>query len=187
MCIRDSISTALSESLRATVFAAIAAARDAGVRVSFDLNYRSRLWSEKEAKKVYAKIVPLCDVVFAGSDEAAILVGDHDDPHVLAARLLALGAGEAVIKLGAEGAIAATASESAAHDAVPVTVVDTVGAGDAFVAGYLAEALEGLDLHGRLRTAVATGAYACLAAGDWEGLPRRDELEALTATEPVTR
>ena len=58
--------------------------------------------------------------------------------------------------------------------AVAVEVVDTVGAGDAFVAGYLAELLAGLPAEARLATAVTTGAFACTSPGDWEGYPRRD-------------
>ncbi|WP_244216910.1 carbohydrate kinase family protein, partial [Streptomyces carpinensis] len=65
--------------------------------------------------------------------------------------------------------------------------VDTVGAGDAFVAGYLAELLSGKPLEERLRTAVMTGGFACTVPGDWEGLPTSEELSLLTATENVTR
>ena len=63
-------------------------------------------------------------------------------------------------------------------------VVDTVGAGDAFVAGYLAELRAGLPAQQRLATAVTTGAFACLSPGDWEGYPRRDQFELLG---PATR
>jgi 2-dehydro-3-deoxygluconokinase len=68
-----------------------------------------------------------------------------------------------------------------------VSVIDTVGAGDGFVAGYLADRLAGLDPQQRLRTAAAVGALACAVDGDWEGMPRRDELGLLTASEPVAR
>lgn len=70
---------------------------------------------------------------------------------------------------------------------IPVRVVDTVGAGDAFVAGYLADHLAGADVATRLTTAVTAGAYQCLVAGDWEGLPRRAELAALVGTDPASR
>jgi 2-dehydro-3-deoxygluconokinase len=70
---------------------------------------------------------------------------------------------------------------------VPIRPIDTVGAGDAFVAGYLAEYLLGLPVAERLTTAVATGAFACLNPGDWEGFARRDELRLLWAVDPVTR
>ena len=72
-------------------------------------------------------------------------------------------------------------------DAIPIRAVDTVGAGDAFVAGYLAELLAGLSVEERLATAVTLGAFACLSFGDWEGFPTRDEFGMLGRSEPVQR
>jgi 2-dehydro-3-deoxygluconokinase len=54
-----------------------------------------------------------------------------------------------------------------------------VGAGDAFVAGYLAETLAGRPVPERLATAAACGAFSVTVPGDWEGLPSRDELATL--------
>src|SRR5699024_4224502 len=71
-----------------------------------------------------------------------------------------------------------------------VDVVDTVGAGDAFVAGYLSAQLDGLGVPGRLARANACGALACTVPGDWEGAPRGRRLEALRAgsiADPVSR
>lgn len=181
------ISPALSPGLAAVILEAVRVAREAGVRVSFDLNYRGKLWSRAEARDFYRTIIPLADIVFAGDDEAAIAVGEADDPLELAHRLVELGAGEAIVKLGAHGAAASVDGVDYRRDAVRVEAIDTVGAGDAFVAGYLAEVLAGADVPTRLTTAVTVGAYACLTIGDWEGLPRRDELAALTATEQVNR
>jgi len=65
--------------------------------------------------------------------------------------------------------------------------IDTVGAGDAFVAGYLAERVAGLPAYERLKTAVTVGAFACLHPGDWEGFPRRSEFGLLAASDPVSR
>ena len=65
----------------------------------------------------------------------------------------------------------------------PVVAVDPVGAGDAFVGGYLAELLLGADVASRLRTAAACGAFAVTVPGDWEGLPTRRDLQLLTTPE----
>jgi len=181
------ISPALSTSMAEVTFEAIRVARQAGVPVSFDLNFRGKLWSRERAGETYRQIIPLVDIVFAGDDEAAIAVGPADSPLGLAHRLVQLGAGEAVVKLGPEGAVAVVGGRAYARAAVPVDVIDTVGAGDAFVAGYLADYLAAADVATRLTTAVTAGAYQCLVTGDWEGLPRRAELAALTATEPVRR
>jgi 2-dehydro-3-deoxygluconokinase len=180
------ITPALSPQAAATLQYAIDAARAAGVPVSFDLNYRGNLWSREGAGSVYRDIIPLADIVFAGDDEAAIAVG-AGGPEELARRIAALGPGQAVIKLGAEGALALVNGQLFRREAVAVDVVDTVGAGDAFVAGYLAEFITGRGPEDRLTTAAATGAFACLVPGDWEGFPRRSELSLLGAKEPVSR
>jgi 2-dehydro-3-deoxygluconokinase len=180
------ITPALSAQAEATLRHAIGVARTAGVPVSFDLNFRGNLWSAEGAGSVYRDIIPLADIVFAGEDEAAIAVGPGE-PEELARRIADLGPGQAVIKLGADGALALVDGTVFRQSAVPVSVVDTVGAGDAFVAGYLAELMEGRGPGERLRTAAATGAFACLVPGDWEGFPRRHELALLEAKEPVSR
>lgn len=180
------ITPALSPQAAATLRYAIDAARAAGVPVSFDLNYRGNLWSREGAGSVYRDIIPSADIVFAGDDEAAIAVG-AGGPEELARRIAALGPGQAVIKLGAEGALALVNGQLFRREAVAVDVVDTVGAGDAFVAGYLAEFITGRGPEDRLTTAAATGAFACLVPADWEGFPRRSELSLLDAKEPVSR
>jgi 2-dehydro-3-deoxygluconokinase len=136
---------------------------------------------------VYRQIIPLADIVFAGSDEAEIAVGTSPSAEELGRRLAQLGPREVVIKLGAHGALALIDGDVYRQTAVPVAVVDTVGAGDAFVAGYLAEFVNQALPATRLETAAATGAFACLVPGDWEGFPRREELSLLLASEPVLR
>ncbi len=71
--------------------------------------------------------------------------------------------------------------------AVPIDPMDTVGAGDAFVAGYLTELIAGKGSAKRLELATKTDAFACLAYGDWEGLLRRAELALLDQGDSVTR
>lgn len=181
------ISTALSPGMAEVIDEAIRVANSTGVTVSFDLNFRAKLWSREEAGATYRRILPLVDIVFAGDDEAAIALGRTGSPLALAHGLIDLGAGHAVVKLGARGAVAVIDGVEYEQPAVPIVAVDTVGAGHAFVAGYLAEYLLGAPVSTRLTTAATVGAYSCLTQGGWEGLPRRDELTALNATEPVSR
>ena len=181
------ISLALSPDMAEVVHEAVRIAKAAGTLVSFDLNYRSKLWSAEDAATAYRRIIPLSDLVFAGDDEAAIAVGAAPSPTVLAQRLADLGASEVVVKLGHLGAVALVGGREYARAAIPITPLDTVGAGDAFVAGYLADRLAGEPPEVCLTTAVTAGAYACLVNGDWEGTPRREELALLNAREPVRR
>ncbi|MEU6309413.1 sugar kinase [Streptomyces sp. NPDC047014] len=172
------ITPALGAGPRAAVRHAVDLARAAGITVSLDLNHRARLWSRQEAAAELTDLVARADIVFAGADEATLIVPE-DEPAAMARALLARGPREAVLKLGARGAVAATHDTEAVQGIVPVTPVNPIGAGDAFVAGYLAGHLDGAHLPGRLLLAATCGAFAVASPGDWEGLPRRAELGLL--------
>ena len=181
------ITLALSASAREAVLAATDAARAAGARVSFDVNHRSRLWSADEARPFYRKLVARADLLFAGDDEAALVLGSSDAPEALAHALASLGAGEVVVKLGDRGAGSLVEGVWRERGVEKVAVVDTVGAGDAFVGGYLAAVLQGADPQARLDLAARNGAAACTHPGDWEGSATLRELAAGSAGDPVAR
>jgi 2-dehydro-3-deoxygluconokinase len=181
------ITAALSTQAQTTLLHAIGRAESAGVPVSFDVNHRATLWSVTEAGAFFRDVLAQVDLVFAGEDEAALIVGPQHNAEEAARELAALGPREVVIKRGADGALSLVDGDVHSAPAVPVAVVDTVGAGDAFVAGYLAELVGGGSPAARLALGVTTAAFVCLTPGDWEGLPRRDELQLLTAREPVQR
>jgi 2-dehydro-3-deoxygluconokinase len=146
------------------------------VRVSFDVNYRSKLWSVKQARAFVETALSLIDVLLVGDEEALALWG-RDDAALLR-ELAGGGPREVVLKRGREGSLALLGNETFEQPAFPVTEVDPVGAGDSFAAGYLAGHLWGLDAEERLRVAGAMGAYSVTTLGDYEGLPDRGELEA---------
>ncbi|MBC3839954.1 sugar kinase [Streptacidiphilus sp. 4-A2] len=182
------ITPALSESARAAVFHAVELARAAGVSVSVDVNYRSKLWRPEAAAPVLRDLVTRADIVFAGVEEAQLVLGPNPGPNPaaaseLASALAALGPAQAVIKDGARGCTAVIDGVAHRVPALTVSVLDPVGAGDAFVAGYLAESLGGRPAETRLHTAIAAGAFAVTVPGDCEGLPRRAELAALARSE----
>lgn len=183
------ITPALGADPAAAVFEAVRRARTAGVPVSVDLNFRSRLWDADAAAPVFRDLAAGADILFAGDDEARIALGAGapTDPGPLAVALAALGPSEVVVKLGRRGATARIDGELIEVPAVPVHAVDTVGAGDAFVAGYLASRLLGRGVAERLSTAAVAGAFAVTVPGDWEALPRPHELALLTAEEDVQR
>ncbi|MGO1768401.1 MAG: sugar kinase [Microbacterium sp.] len=183
------IPAGLGEAPLETVRSAIERAKGAGALVSFDVNHRSALWRDgRDPAPVYRSLAASADIVFAGDDEAVFLTGETD-PEAQLEAIRALGPRCAVVKLGARGAIAADGDERAAQDAFPVQVVDTVGAGDAFVAGWLHETVRDASLGDRLVTAAACGAFACTAEGDWESAPSQADLARMLAggAEPVQR
>ncbi|QEO09536.1 sugar kinase [Protaetiibacter larvae] len=181
------ITAAISGSALTALDVAVERAVAAGVPVSFDVNHRASLWGERDAGAVYRAIAARASVVFAGLDEALLLAPDARDAETAVRAIAALGPREVIIKLGADGCLALIDGELLRVPARAIRPVDTVGAGDAFVAGYLAERHAGLSPRTRLETAVTAGAFACLHPGDWEGLPRRAELALLDSPDPVTR
>jgi 2-dehydro-3-deoxygluconokinase len=181
------ITPALSESAASTVDRAIGVAREAGVKVTFDVNYRASLWSPDIAGPRLRELAARADVVFASDHEAALIAGPPADAAELAHRIAELGPAQVIIKLGPRGCTALIDGVEYRTDAISVVALDTVGAGDGFVAGYVSELLADSKPSTRLDTAVRVGAFACLVHGDWEGMPRRSELGLLDSIEPVMR
>lgn len=151
-------------------------ARRRGVRVSFDVNFRSRLWSPADARVALEKVLPAVDLVFVGHEEASALWSWPDDGAGVR-RLAGAGPAEVVLKQGSGGATALVDGRLVQGAAFTVSEVDPVGAGDAFVAGYLAASLRGADVEERLQWGNALGALCVGTLGDYEGLPSARELD----------
>lgn len=170
------ITPALSGTCRGFVPRAAQEARGAGVRVSYDVNFRSKLWDAGAARAFTEEVLPLVDILFVGDEEARALWGRSDEG--LLRELAEEGPGELVLKRGKQGCLALIGGELTDGAAFPVEEVDSVGAGDAFDAGYLAGWVWGLPAEERLRVANAMGALSVATLGDYEGLPSREELWA---------
>ncbi|MEU6409756.1 sugar kinase [Microbispora sp. NPDC046933] len=179
------ITPALGPGPAAAVTAAVEHARSHGVTVSFDVNYRAGLWTPEAAGTALLSLVTMSDIVFASQHEAELFTAAplEDLPRAISE----LGPSEVVIKLGKRGALALAEGSLVRQPAYPAKEVDPVGAGDAFVAGYLSEWLRGSPPDVRLDTAARTGALAVMVDGDWEGLPSRSELTLLDAPDAVLR
>lgn len=139
----------------------------------------------KQASRWLAELAASSDIVFTGIEGAQILLGStKSDARVLAEELAQWGPTDVVTKDGARGCTVLIMGEHLDEPAVPVTFVHPVGAGDAFIAGYL-ECLLGLSAPARLRTAAAMKAYAVTIPGDSELLPTRPELAAANLVDVV--
>lgn len=162
---------ALSKSGRETSYRAIEIAKKNGVKVVFDPNIRLKLWSKEEAKDVLLDLASRCDIVMPGIEEGEILTGETE-PEKIAAAFLNNGAQVVVIKLGERGAFYATRTQQEYVGGYPVKhIVDTVGAGDGFAAGFLSGLLRGWSHTEAVRLANRVGAFALTVAGDVEGYP----------------
>lgn len=157
--------------------------------MSFDVNYRVNLWQDAaHASSVLREIARRSDLVFVGDDEAEAAWGITGGPEAIRAALPEPAT--LIVKQGAEGATAFTraagADEAAYEKALKVDVVASVGAGDAFAAGYLSATLRDLPPAARLRHGHLLAAAALTVPGDLGTPPARahaDRLAALPAAE----
>lgn len=134
----------LEDKARATLLAAIAAARAAGSLIAFDPNYRPLLWTSKDAaREAVEAALAVTDIALPTFPDEQTLFGDVS-PAATADRLRQAGIAEIVVKDGAEPALIAsddgTKTVAAVHVPQPL---DTTGAGDSFNGGYLAARLLG--------------------------------------------
>ena len=173
------ITPALSDTTRAATLAAVRTASAAGVQVSLDVNYRARLWSRPDAATAIRELLPYVHTVFASDDELDLLT---DVPDAVADLLAHTTVDHVIVTAGGKGAWAHSSDGTIHRPALPVTVVDSIGAGDAFVSGYLSATLDNLSPEARLDRATTSGAFCVTALGDWESLPTRDDLHLLSHT-----
>lgn len=171
------ITPALSASAREATVKAVDKAKQLGITVSFDVNYRSRLWSQSEASEVLAPLAAQADILIASEDELPLIGSGGQD--AIASRALSLGTSIVVIKRGAAGVTVIDGETALDVPAHRVQVIDTVGAGDAFTAGFLSGILDNIGIQAAAERGVATAAFSVSNFGDWEGLPTRRELAML--------
>ncbi|MDK2618653.1 sugar kinase [Vibrio vulnificus] len=128
-----------------------------GVEIAFDSNFRPALWPRDDnqtVKNVYQAMYQLTDVALVTFDDEQLIWGD-ETPEQTIGRLISLGVGKCIVKLGADGCLVQDSTNQGsgtalAPQAVPtqpvVQVVDTTSAGDSFNGGFLSAYLAGADL-----------------------------------------
>ncbi len=147
--------------------------------VSFDVNHRPALWPPGTAPRVLRDLADRADIVFVGLDEAQDLWGAGLTGADV--RGLLSGPRVLVVKDGGRSATAFTEREVCDVPALATEVVEPVGAGDAFAAGFLAGLLRGTDLTRALRLGHITAASALKVVGDHGPLPGQDTVAAMLA------
>ncbi len=171
------ITAAISPSGLSTVKRAMQIAREAGVKVSFDPNLRLKLWSIEEARPVLLDLAEHCDYFLPGLDELALLYETSDDAQIFE-RLRKLQA-ISIVKGGPDLTYVVEQDQLLE---VPYfkaeQVLDTVGAGDGFCAGFLTGLLRGYSNEEAVRLGNLNGSLVIQAVGDWEALPTHAQVEA---------
>lgn len=178
------ITPALSSTCRKAVFRAVELANQNGVTVSFDPNLRLKLWDDRdELRAVMEELFEQSDLILPGIEEGRVVL-NTDDPEEIGKRLLDRGAEAVAVKLGADGALVTTPAGTERIPGIEVeAVVDEIGAGDGFAAGFLAGHLRGQDAYEAARLGNAVGAFCTTVIGDVEGLPTNDELDVFLGEE----
>ncbi len=137
------------------------------------------MWNDKEQmKKIILDIASKSDILLPGLSEAKILLELSDEIDILN-RFLDLGPEIVVLKVGEDGGAYLGTREEITHISgyKVERIVDPIGAGDAFAAGFLAGGLiNGYTLKDAVRLANAAGAFALTVKGDVEGLPTWGEI-----------
>jgi 5-dehydro-2-deoxygluconokinase len=152
-----------------------------GTRVH-DLDHRSSLWHEGDEPRRWAmKAAERATVVVGNLDEMEMATGTRD-PANAAAAILAGGPEVVIVKQGLSGATAFTKQRTVHAEAIPVTVVCGLGAGDAFGGALAHGLLAGWDLGRALAFANAAGAIVASRLACADAMPTAFEVNSLLAT-----
>ncbi len=162
------ITPALSEGCRALSVDVARRAKQAGVLVSVDVNYRPALWPVDIASTELVELCRLADIVFVGLDEAHTLWGARTPADI---RALLPDVPRLVVKNDAVGAVEFDGDTETFVASISVDVVEPVGAGDAFAAGYLSGSLQGLASELRLQLGHERAARTLRTVSDFPAPP----------------
>jgi len=180
----NGMTLALSKSCRDAVSRAIELALVRGARISLDLNLRLQLWSIGAARRAILPLLPRVSVLFGTAEEFRSFFGAGRTQEALEAAA-ACGPRIVVAKRGPLGALAVVRGRSISHPGfAPPRVLDEVGAGDGFNAGFLSALMRGQSAAAALRRGNLVGAAAVTVRGDSEAYPTEAELEGLASRWP---
>ena len=136
------ITPALSDATAETTRELLDIAGDADTLRSFDLNYRSKLWSQAEAAAGYESVLPAVDLLFAPHRDGRAILGYEGDAAAVARGLAAdYDLDAVVVTRGAEGSLALVDDAVIEEGIYSDETIDAIGTGDAFVGGFLGELL----------------------------------------------
>ena len=187
------ITPALSPTTRETTFQSLEFSRQNEIPVTFDANYRPPIWDPPEARAVFGEMLRYSWVFKVGHDEAETVWGWGVSADEYARRFQRINGRLVIVTRDVDGAIAYDGTNLVEHPGCLIDFVDPVGAGDAFIAGFLAEifrqdtiksffAVANAERHAALERSLAVanvcGALICTRRGDTEAMPTAQEVAA---------
>lgn len=178
------ITPALSDSCRETIIRAVEIAKRHGVKISFDPNLRLKLWSIEQAREVLLPIAEQADYFLPGMDELKLLYGEQDEQKIVD-RVKQLRALTVVKGVGNNNVIVHDGQTKAVPYEKLEHVVDTIGAGDAFAAGFLTGIVKGYTPEESVQMGNLSASFVIQGHGDWELIPTWEQLEQLMRNESI--
>jgi len=177
------ITPALSETLAATTAELLGQAQSAGALTSFDVNFRSNLWSPAAAKEVLTDLFPAIDILIVAERDARVVLDAEGDAESIARILGEEHDFEVVlVTRGSEGALAL--SDGSVHTQPTYDAPDAypVGTGDSFVGGFLSQYLDGAEVSAALEWGAATAALKRSVPGDMATIAPEEVREVIGGT-----
>ena len=169
------------EPSRSTALRLLERAKEKGLKISFDPNFRGVLWEDpEEGRRLIKRILPLIDIMKPSYDDAYNLFGAgherQDSPEEYMESFLKHGTGLVILTLGEEGLLAGNGKKVLRLPSYGKLVVDTTGAGDAFWSGMYASLLRGYPLEKALRHGSYLSAYKLRYTGGIAPLPSFEDI-----------
>jgi 5-dehydro-2-deoxygluconokinase len=174
-----------AEPSRSATFRAFDLARQAGLPLIFDVDYRPYSWpSPQVAAETYSRAGAMCDIIVGNDLEFGFMAGGIDKGLEKARELARSSASIVVYKMGEKGAITLTTDEEFQTGVYPVTALKPTGAGDSFMGGFIAALAAGHDLRDCVVRGSACAAIVVSRVGCAPAMPTAAELEDFLATHP---
>lgn len=174
-----------AEPSRTAAFAAFGLAKDAGLPLIFDIDYRPYSWpSPLVAADVYSRAGAVCDVIVGNDVEFGFMAGDYDKGLDKARELVAHGAQIAVYKMGEAGAITITPDAEIRTGIYRTDALKPTGAGDSFMGGFVSGLADGLPVEEAVLRGSAAAAMVVARVGCAPAMPTRPELDDFLTRHP---
>lgn len=171
-----------AEPSRGAAFRAFDLAREAGLPLILDIDYRPYSWPSAEmAAETYSRAGEKCDVIVGNDVEFGIMAGDYDKGLDKARALVAGGASLAVYKMGEKGAITITPEGELRTGIYRTQALKPTGAGDSFMGGLVSGLAQGLSVRDAVLRGSACAAMVVARVGCAPAMPTRAELEDFLA------
>lgn len=174
-----------AEPSRSAAFRAFELARAAGIPIIFDVDYRPYSWpSPQVAEEVLSKAGALSDVIVGNDEEFGFMAGGIDKGLDKARELAASSAAIVVYKMGEHGAITFAEGQELRTGIYTVTALKPTGAGDSFMAGFLASIADGHTIKDAVLRGSACAAIVVAKPGCAPAMPFPEDLETFLADHP---